>query len=66
MLGPAHFRIWIDSETGLLAKGEFAVRNKEPAGKETPFELEQAFAGYGLDIQIKAPQVQLGPEGSKK
>ncbi len=66
LIGPAHFRIWIDSETGLLAKGEFAARNKEPAGKETPFELEQAFAGYGLDIQIKAPQVQLGPEGSKK
>ena len=66
MIGPAHFRIWIDSETGLLAKGELAARNKEPAGKETPFELEQAFAGYGLDIQIKAPQVQLGPEGSKK
>jgi hypothetical protein len=59
LIGPAHFRIWIDSETGLLAKGELAARNKEPAGKETPFELEQAFAGYGLDIQITTPQVNV-------
>jgi len=68
LIGPAHFRLWIDSATGLLAKGELAARNKETAGKETPFELEQAFAGYGLDIQIKAPQVQvqLGPKGSGK
>jgi len=45
-------------DTGLLAKGELAGWNTEPVGKQTPFELEQAFAGYGLDIQIKAPQVQ--------
>jgi len=56
--GPAHIHIWIDLDTGLLAKGELAGWNTEPVGKQTPFELEQAFAGYGLDIQIKAPQVQ--------
>ena len=56
--GPAHIHIWIDLDTGLLAKGELAGWNTEPAGKQTPFELDQAFAGYGLDIQIKVPQVQ--------
>src|SRR5262249_36281452 len=56
--GPAQIHIWIDLDTGLLAKGELAGWNTEPAGKQTLFELEQAFAGYGSDIQIRAPQVQ--------
>ena len=65
LIGPAHFRIWIDSETGLLAKGEFVARTKEPKGKEVPFELQQTFAGYGSEIHIEAPQVQVRAEGNK-
>jgi hypothetical protein len=52
--GAAKLLVWIDSETGMLAKTQFTPAANPSGG--APRQFEQVFAGYSADIHIDAPR----------
>ena len=55
--GPGAARIWIDEQTHQVVKGEVVVEASAD-GKHFKVTLQQSFTGYGVPIQIDAPQTQ--------
>lgn len=53
--GPAQLRLWIDSESALLAQADFLPATNTP-GREPDKEFEQVFVGYSGRIQIEPPR----------
>ena len=52
--GSAQVQLWLDPESDLLVGARVT-----PASTQAPVrELQQAFAGYGGDVQIRAPQTE--------
>jgi hypothetical protein len=50
-------RLWIDTETGMLAKGELVFRGKD-GSQEVNKIFEQVFADYNQPLTIDAPALQ--------
>jgi hypothetical protein len=50
-------RLWIDAETGHLAKGELIFRGKDSGDREVHKVFEQVFADYNADISVEAPSL---------
>jgi hypothetical protein len=55
--GPMQVDVWIESETGLLAKARVT-----PAGSSAARFQQQVFVGYGGNVQIQAPSQVLKPK----
>ena len=53
----ARSRLWIDADTGLLAKGELIFKGKNASGKQVELTFEQVFADYNSEIPLEAPAI---------
>jgi hypothetical protein len=48
-------RVWIDLETGFLAKGEVIVKGKTSEGEHVHGEVQQVFTSYNQDVKVNPP-----------
>jgi hypothetical protein len=51
----ARARIWVDAETGRLAKGELIFKGKNASNKQVELTFEQVFADYNSEITVQVP-----------